>query len=105
MLAHNVYFALHDESGSAQDSLVKAAKKYLASHPGMIYFAVGRRKTEFQRDVNDRNFQVCLNIVFADQTAHDAYQKAERHFEFIEEQKSNWKHVRVFDSQLSEENQ
>ena len=101
MIAHNVYFELHDESDAAQDAMVSACQKYLSGHPGEKYFAVGRRKTEFARDVNDQGFQICLNIVFEDQSAHDDYQNAERHFEFIEENKANWKNVRVFDTELS----
>ena len=34
--------------------------------------------------------------------AHDAYQKAERHLKFIEENEDTWKKVRVFDSSLVE---
>ncbi len=98
MLVHNVYFSLKDDSDAAQENLVAASNKYLTEHAGMVSFFVGRRKVEFQRDVNDQDFQVCLNIAFENQAAHDAYQKAERHFEFIELHKDNWKHVRVFDS-------
>jgi hypothetical protein len=36
--------------------------------------------------------------VFKSMAAHEAYQKAERHLKFIEENKANWKKVRVFDS-------
>jgi hypothetical protein len=98
MLVHNVYFLLVDNSNEEQEKLVAACDKFLSGHPGMVSFYVGRRKTEFQRDVNDQDFEVCLNIAFEDQASHDAYQKAERHFEFIELCKHNWKHVRVFDS-------
>jgi len=37
-------------------------------------------------------------LVFKDKAAHDEYQKAARHLKFIEENQSNWKKVRVFDS-------
>ncbi|MBE3099155.1 MAG: Dabb family protein [Planctomycetes bacterium] len=37
-------------------------------------------------------------LVFNDKAAHDEYQKAARHQMFIEENQSNWKKVRVFDS-------
>ncbi len=98
MLAHNVYFTLDDDSDAAQDAMVAACYKYLSGHPGTACFFAGRRKQEFQRDVNDLGFHVCLNIVFEDQASHDAYQTAERHFQFIEEHKDNWKRVRVFDA-------
>ena len=34
MLAHNVYFTLHDNSAAAKEKLVAACKKYLTGHPG-----------------------------------------------------------------------
>jgi hypothetical protein len=41
---------------------------------------------------------VALHIYFKDQAAHDKYQDAPRHKQFIDENKDNWKKVRVFDS-------
>jgi hypothetical protein len=45
-----------------------------------------------------RDFDVSLHLVFTNQAAHDAYQDAPRHFDFIAEQKANWATVRVFDA-------
>lgn len=98
MLAHNVYFTLNDASDSAKRALVDACKKYLTGHPGTAYFAVGTLCEELDRPVNDRGFDVALHMVFKTQADHDAYQDAPRHDQFIEENKSNWKTVRVFDS-------
>ncbi len=98
MLTHNVYFSLFDNSEAAQENLLSEIKKYLAEHAGIVYFFAGRRQASFQRAVNDLNFDVALNIVFADQAAHDAYQTAPLHNEFIERNQSTWKQVRVFDS-------
>ena len=47
---------------------------------------------------NDRDFDVALHIVFEDRKAHDQYQDAARHKQFIDENKESWKKVRVFDS-------
>lgn len=98
MLAHNVYFSLHDSSPTAKKKLVEACKKYLSQHPGTVYFAAGILAADLAREVNDRDFDVALTVVFKDQAAHDAYQEAPAHKKFIEECKSNWKKVRVFDS-------
>ncbi len=98
MLVHNVFFALHDNSSRDREKLVGACRKYLTDHPGTVFFACGTLAQELNRDVNDRNFDVALHIVFQDQAAHDAYQEAARHLEFIKENKQNWKQVRVFDS-------
>ncbi len=47
-------------------------------------------------------FHVSLHMVFTDRLAHDAYQTAPRHTEFVARNKSNWARVRVFDSTIAE---
>src|SRR5262245_20020910 len=65
MLAHNVYFALKDKSPAAKAALVAACKKYLTGHPGTVFFAAGTLAEELQREVNVRDFDVALHLVFA----------------------------------------
>jgi hypothetical protein len=98
MLSHDVYFSLEDNSPEAKAKLIAACQKYLSGHPGTIWFAAGPRGDEFQRDVNDQDFDVGLHIVFKNKAAHDQYAEDERHLKFIELMKPNWKQVRVFDS-------
>jgi hypothetical protein len=98
MLAHNVYFALKDNSPAARQRLVAACKKYLSKHPGTVFFAAGVLAEALKREVNDRDFDVGLHVIFTDQAAHDRYQDAPDHLQFIAENKDNWKKVRVFDS-------
>lgn len=100
MLAHNVFFTLHDDSHEAAETLVAACRKYLKDHPGVVFFAAGRLADELQRPVNDLDFHVALHVVFDGREAHDQYQQAAAHLQFIEEQKHNWKQVRVFDSHV-----
>ena len=100
MLSHDVFFTLKDNSEKAKQDLVAGCKKYLTGHPGSVWFAAGARVEEHRREVNDAAFDVALHIVFADKASHDAYQNAERHHQFIEQFKDNWKTVRVFDSWL-----
>jgi hypothetical protein len=97
-LAHNVYFALKDNSTEAKHKMVEACKKYLSNHPGEVFFAAGTRVEDLNRPVNDQDFDVALHIVFQHKRAHDQYQDAPRHKQFISENQSNWKKVRVFDS-------
>ncbi len=98
LLAHNVYFSLNDRSDAAREKLVAACKKYLSGHPGTVFFAAGVLAGELDRPVNDRDFDVALHVIFDSREAHDRYQKDARHLKFIEENTSNWKKVRVFDS-------
>jgi hypothetical protein len=51
--------------------------------------------------VNDRDWDVGLHIVFTDRAAHDRYQDAQRHHQFVAESKPNWKRARVFDTVLA----
>ena len=100
LLAHNVYFALNDNSPEGVKQLVDACKKYLVAHPGVVFFAAGTLCRELDRPVNDREFDVGLHVVFKDKASHDFYQAAPSHKVFIEENKANWKKVRVFDSRV-----
>ena len=101
-LVHDVYFSLKDNSPQAKQKLIAACKKYLTDHPGTIWFAVGPVADEMKRDVNDRDFDVALHLVFKNKAAHDQYADSERHQKFIKETKETWKKVRVFDSYVEE---
>jgi hypothetical protein len=98
LVAHNVFFSLKENSPEARKKLVEACKKYLSKHPGTVSFAAGTLAEEFKRDVNDRDFDVSLHLIFKNKAAHDKYQEAALHKQFIDENKDNWKKVRVFDS-------
>ncbi len=99
-IAHMVYFTLNDNSPTKISELVAQCHHYLDDHPGLEYFGVGTLIPDLSRPVNDKAFEVSLHTVFSDRAAHDAYQVAPRHLEFIANNKANWKSVRVFDSDL-----
>jgi hypothetical protein len=80
--------------------MVDACKKYLDGHQGVAYFSVGTRNAELEREVNDRDYDVALHLVFKNKAAHDRYQDHQRHLAFIDECKGLWSKVRVFDSDL-----
>ena len=101
MLAHIVYFTLKNNSLAEKSKLVDACHRYLKEHPGVTFFAAGTLGEEFQREVNDRNYDVSLHVYFEDKAAHDAYQTIEDHLKFIAENKENWEQVRVFDSYVT----
>jgi hypothetical protein len=97
-LSHDVFFSLNDASPAAREALVAACRKYLTGHEGVLVFSAGVVASEFDRAVNDRDYDVALHVVFDGKASHDKYQEAPRHKQFIEEQQKNWKKVRVFDS-------
>jgi len=101
VLSHDVFFSLKDASEAARSKLVAACQKYLTAHEGTVFFSVGTLAQDHTRDVNDRDFDVALHVTFKDKASHDKYQEHPRHGQFIEENKDNWKKVRVFDSYVS----
>lgn len=100
-IGHMVYFKLKDSSPAAREKLVAACQKYLEKHDGVVFFAAGVVAHEFKREVNDRDWDVALHLVFANKAAHDKYQDHPEHLKFIEENKDNWSKVRVFDSAVA----
>ena len=97
-LFHAVYFELNDDSQVARSKLVEDCYKYLSNHPGIVFFAAGELVESHERDVNIRDWQGSLHIVFKSKDYHDQYQNAPGHHKFIEQNKANWKSVRVFDT-------
>ena len=89
-LSHMVYFKLKDNSDAATQKFVAACQEYLSDHEGTIYFSVGVMAKDLNRDVNDRDFDAALNLVFRDKAAHDKYSAHERHVKFIEKCKDSW---------------
>lgn len=101
MLCHDVYFTLKEKTPQARQKLITACQKYLSGHPGTVWFAAGPLAGEFQREVNDRDFDVALHLVFQNKAAHDRYQTDPKHLKFIEENQGTWSKVRVFDSYVA----
>ena len=102
MLGHMVFFELKEDSAEARIRLASACRKYLSDHEGTLHFSVGTIALDLRREVNVRDFHVALHVVFRDKASHDQYQKHPRHVKFIEENRPNWKSVRIFDSYLVE---
>jgi hypothetical protein len=97
MLVHDVYFTLQESTPENREKLLAACRKYLVDHPGVVLFACGT-PADLDRPVNDRAWDVGLHVVFESRAAHDRYQTAPAHLKFIDENRSTWKQVRVFDT-------
>jgi hypothetical protein len=98
LLMHNVYFTLLDSTPANREKLVDQCKKYLVHHPGVAYFACGTIVPDLDRDLNVRDWDVGLHIIFENREMHDRYQPAADHLKFIEDNRALWKQVRVFDT-------
>ncbi len=104
MFGHCVYFTLKDKSEAAVKGLIDDCHKYLAPIPGIVFYAAGPMADEMHRPVNDRDFDVALQVVFTDKAAADAYQAHDEHNAFIEKRSDNWEKVRVFDAHVNPAN-
>lgn len=99
-LAHIVYFSLNEPTHESRAALVDSCREHLSGHPGEVYFGAGVRAEEYQRPVNDAEFDVALHVVFDTKESHDVYQVSPRHVAFLEANKPTWRAVRVFDTHV-----
>ena len=94
---HMVFFQLVDDSADSRQKLIDGCFEHLRNHPGQVWFSAGEI-ADTDRDVNCRDFDVALHLVFDSRESHDAYQTAPRHLTFIDQHKESWRQVKVFDS-------
>ena len=73
MLAHMVYFSLHEPTAENRKKMVDACQNYLTGHPGEVFFSAGTC-ADYSREVNDLDYDIALVVVFEDRASHDAYQ-------------------------------
>lgn len=99
LVVHNVYFSLNDPSMAAKEALLAACRKYLAPQPGITFFGCGTL-ADLAGPLNDRDYDVALHIAFQSKADLEKYDVSDAHKQFIEENKANWKKVRVFDSEV-----
>jgi len=100
-LGHMVYFKLKDSSPKASAELVALCDKHLSGHEGAVYYSAGVLAQDLKRDVNDRDFDVALHLVFKDLPSYEKYAVHPRHDDFIKAGKDNWAKVRVFDAYVN----
>ena len=99
-LSHVVCFKLKDASADSITSFVAACKKHLDIPALQQHFYV-TTLAHYTRPVNDREFDVALNIVFKTPAAHDEYQAGAAHHAFMHECEPLWSKARVFDSYVT----
>jgi hypothetical protein len=81
LFLHAIFFRLTD--ASVRTRFMEACKKYLSGHPGQVYFAIGPRAREINRDVSALGFDVAVTMVFASFADYRRYRESEPHREFI----------------------
>lgn len=99
-MGHMVFFKLTDSSPKSRAHFAGLCHKYLAKIPGITYFSVGALADDLSRDVNDKDFDIALHVVFKDRAAYEVYATHPDHLKLIELGAPLWTKVRVFDSDL-----
>jgi hypothetical protein len=99
-MGHMVFFKLTDSSPKSRAHFAGLCHKYLAKIPGITYFSVGGLADDLNRDVNDKDFDIALHVVFKDRAAYEVYATHPDHLKLIELGAPLWTKVRVFDSDL-----
>ena len=98
-IGHMVFFKLKDASPEARKRFLDSCDKLLSNHEGTVYYSAGVMADAFKGDVNDREFDIALHLVFTGKAAHDKYQVSADHKKFVADNKDNMEKVRVFDSE------
>jgi len=99
-IGHMVFFELKDKSAESKKKLVDACYKYLKNHDGVLYFSAGPRAEDAKEPVSATDWDVALHIIFKDKASLDKYAPHADHKKFIEENRANWKGVKVYDSRV-----
>ena len=97
-VSHIVFFELNDNSAENIDALIEGAHEYLCDIEGVVSCQVGSRQTERASGSNDTGYDVALVVTLATEDDHKVYDTHPEHMKFIGEFRSNWKKVRVMDS-------
>lgn len=99
-IAHDLYLSLADNSAENQAAILAEAKRCLAPHPGIVYFATGRQAKSLQGMFSDRDFDLVVHMVFVDQAALTTYARSKLHQEFVVKMAGKVKKLRIFDSEI-----
>jgi quinol monooxygenase YgiN len=95
---HMVYFYPADGADTEEtEQLIAGIRRNLPGIPGVLRLEVGT-PAGTPREVVDNGYAVAMLCEFADADAQDAYQDHPDHHRFVEECRSLWSKVIVFDS-------
>ena len=95
---HMVFFWLKNpENQNDRMSFEKALNKFINTNTQVVGAHIGRPAAT-DRPVIDNSYTYSLVVTFPDLETHDAYQTDPTHIAFIEEAKSLWDKVFIYDS-------
>jgi hypothetical protein len=98
MLVHTVFFWLKPDLSPAQRADFRRAVESLAAIQAVEKVYVGAPAPTQKRPVIDDSYSVALTVICKDMAAHDAYQVDPIHLKFVENFKSCWTRVQIYDA-------
>jgi hypothetical protein len=98
MLVHSVYFWLKPQLTSAQRAEFRRGVETLAGIKSVEKVYVGTPAPTPKRPVIDDSYSVALTVICKDVAAQDAYQVDPIHLKFVENFKTYWNRVQIYDA-------
>lgn len=98
MLVHTVLFWLRKDLQGDEEMLFRMGLESLTQIESAEVAYVGSPAHTAERPVIDTSYDFCLTVICKDVAAHDAYQVDPRHTAFIEQFKSYWRKVKIYDA-------
>ncbi len=100
MHIHNVYFWLNSDLDSQDLEGFEQGLTVLTNDPFVKSSYYGK-PADTQRDVVENTYTYGLVLIFDDLAAHDQYQVGATHHSFLDDHKTKWKNVIVYDIQTN----
>lgn len=98
MLTHHVLFWLKPETTEEQKAAFKKGLESLSGVETAQAVYVGTPVTEINRPVVDTTYSFSLLVIFNDLAGHDVYQTHPVHKAFLENFKTWWDKVVIYDA-------
>jgi hypothetical protein len=98
MLIHSVYFWLKPELTDAQRADFRRGLESLAGVKALVSLYVGTPAAIPLRPVVEASYSFSITGVFKDLAGHDAYQVDPLHKAFLEQFRTFWTKVQIYDA-------
>ena len=99
MLVHTVYFWLKPELTAAQRADFRRGVESLSGVKSVEKVYVGTPAATEKRPVIDDSYSVGLTVLCKDIAAQNAYQIDPIHLQFVEQFKTFWTRVQIYDAE------
>ena len=99
MLVHSVFFWLKPELTLAQRADFRAGVESLAAIKSVDAVYVGTPAATEKRPIIDDTYSIALTVLCKDVLAQNAYQVDPVHLAFIDEFRTFWSRVQIYDAE------